>query len=56
MVNYVYLGNDIRVQHANCPLEAGDVNCDGLINPQDVVLYVNEVYLGCDVFCADPCL
>jgi len=55
MVNYVYHGNDMRVQHANCPLEAGDVNCDGSVGPVDVVFYVNYVYLGNDMFCPDPC-
>jgi len=55
MVNYVYLGNDMRVQLPLCPYEAGDVNCDGNVNPVDVVLYVNYVYLTNDLFCGDPC-
>jgi len=55
MVNYVYMSNDMRVQHENCPLEAGDVNCDGSVNPVDVVLYVDYTYHGRDRFCDDPC-
>jgi len=55
MVNYVYMNNDMRVQHENCPLEAGDVNCDGSVDPVDIVLYVDYVYNGRDRFCDDPC-
>jgi len=55
MVNHVYLGHDMRVQPPNCPREAGDVNCDGNVNPVDVVYYVNFVYLSNNMFCADPC-
>ena len=56
MVNFVYKGNDTRVQPPNCPRQAGDVNCDNAVNPVDVVRYVNYVYKGqTDAFCADPC-
>jgi len=55
MVNYVYMNNDMRVQHENCPLEAGDVNCDGSVDPVDVVFYVDYTYHGWDRFCDDPC-
>jgi len=55
MVNYVYMSNDMRVQHENCPLEAGEVNCDGSVDPVDVVLYVDYTYHGRDRFCDDPC-
>jgi len=55
VVQFVYMGNDMRVQHANCPLEAGDVNCDGSVDPVDVVLYVDYTYHGRDRFCDDPC-
>jgi len=57
MVNYVYLGNDMRVQPPNCSYEAGDVNCDGNVNPVDMVHCVNYVYLSITPFpCSDPCL
>jgi hypothetical protein len=55
IVNFVYLGHDMRVLPLNCPFDAGDVNCDGNVNPVDVVFYVNGVYLGNNMFCADPC-
>jgi len=55
MVQYVYFQNDMRVQHANCPNEAGDVNCDGQVNPQDVTFYVQFVYFQNNMFCPDPC-
>jgi hypothetical protein len=55
MVNRVYLGNDMTVQHANCPRDCADVNCDGAVNPVDVVFFVNRVYLGNNMFCPDPC-
>jgi len=55
VVQFVYMGNDMRVQHENCPLEAGDVNCDGSVDPVDVVLYVDYTYHGRDRFCDDPC-
>jgi len=55
MVQYVYYQNDMRVQPPNCPYEAGDVNCDGTVNPQDVTFYVQFVYFQNDMFCDDPC-
>ena len=56
MVNFVYKGNDTRVQPPNCSRQAGDVNCDNAVNPVDVVRYVNYVYKGqTNAFCADPC-
>jgi len=56
MVNYVYKNIDGRVMYANCPFEAGDVNCDFAVNPVDVVHYVNFVYKNITPFpCTDGC-
>jgi len=56
VVNYVYLGHDLREQIPTCPFENGDLDCSGNVNPLDVVLYVNYVYLGVGSgsWC-DPC-
>jgi len=55
IVNYVYLGIDLREQIPDCPLENGDITCDGAVNPVDVVFYVNLVYLGIGEGPCDPC-
>jgi hypothetical protein len=55
MVNRVYLSINMVVQHPNCPRDASDVNCDGNVNPVDVVFFVNRVYLSINMFCPDPC-
>jgi len=56
MVNLVYKSQDQRVQQANCPYEAGNVNCEGAVNPVDVVLYVNYVYKNMTQWpCPNPC-
>jgi len=55
MVNYVYLGTDLRLQISTCPGDNGDWTCDGSVNPVDVVFYVSHVYLGIGSGPCDPC-
>jgi len=55
MVNYVYKGQDARIQPQDCLYEAGDADCSQQVNPVDVVYFVNYVYKNQNAFC-DPCL
>lgn len=40
----------------DCPYDVGDANCDGTVNPVDVVYYVNYIYKGLGTFCEPPCI
>jgi len=55
LVNYVYLGYDLRRQLPDCPGDNGDWNCDGAVNPVDVVRMVNFVYLTSGIGPCHPC-
>ncbi|MFC1475895.1 hypothetical protein ACFLQW_02725, partial [Candidatus Zixiibacteriota bacterium] len=56
IVNYVYLGLDARPALPICPGKNGDWNCDGSVDPLDVVFYVVYVYKSVGDGPCDPCL
>jgi len=43
LVNFLYRGGD-----PPAPIEAGDVNCDGVVDVGDVVFLINCLYKGGD--------
>ena len=55
IVNFVYRSLDNRQPLPSCPRGNGDRNCDGGVNPIDVVQYVNRVYKGSAQSPCAPC-
>jgi len=43
LINYVYRNGDPPI-----PIEAGDCNCDGIVELGDVVYLINYLYRGGD--------
>jgi hypothetical protein len=43
LINFLYKGGDPPV-----PMQAGDANCDGIVNVADIVYLLNYLYRGGD--------
>ena len=56
MVNRVFRSYPDRMRElSRCPLQNGDWNCDGHLNPLDIVLLIGYVYGGPSQGPCDPC-
>jgi len=55
LVKYIYHNLDARVVLESCPGDNGDWDCDGLVNPTDLVWYVSRVYKNYPIEPCNPC-